>query len=143
MDKVADLFARMKERLLRATLVVNCWESNGRRRAVLIVRGDMFANSVKPRVLTHTSGIWGSMFEAWNRPLGRSGESGILRWLPALNAMSLALYTRDGLQALGRASLRLYNCRVTRYLNGMSVLWTMLAVENSSLKLSGMISAMF
>jgi hypothetical protein len=88
----------------------------------------MFANSVKPRVLdTHLRSLRFDVRNVESAALGRRGESGILRWLPTLNAMSLALYARDALHAVARVLLRGYNCRVTRYLNGMSLLWTMLA----------------
>jgi len=126
--EVAHLCAWTKELLLRATPVSNNWEPNGRRRAVLIVRDDMFANSVKPRVLdTHLRSLGFDVRSVESAALGRRGETGISRWLPALNAMSLALYARDGLQAIGRVLLRSCNCRFTRYLNGMSLLWTMVA----------------
>ena len=116
----------MKEATLRATKITSNWEQRRHQTAVLILRSDMFANSVKPRVLTaHLRTLGYSVRSIESAALGRSGESGVARWLPSFSAHSLGLYARDGLQAVSRALLRCWDSRVTRYLNGMCLLWTM------------------
>jgi hypothetical protein len=100
---------------------------NGERRtAVLIVRSDKFANSVKPRVLEeHLRGLDFDVRSIESASLGRRGASRVSMWLPRLSLPALRLYARHLFQAATRATLWCWNSPGTRYLNGISLLWTM------------------
>lgn len=93
---------------------------------MLIARSDMFANSVKPRVLAEHLGSLGFDVRVIESvALGRAGGSGIWRWFPSLRARSLVLYFWDGLQAISRTILHHWSSRATRFINGVCLLWVM------------------
>ncbi len=100
----------------------------GRGQAAVVQHSDMFANAVKPRVLAaHLRTLGFEVRHVESNSLGRSRSQGIRRWLPSLTSASVSLYTLDALQALARTLLRLWSSPVTRYFNGLSLVWDMRA----------------
>ncbi len=96
------------------------------RKAVVVQRSDMYANAVKPSVLaSHLHSLGFQVRRIESAAIGRNGNSGARRWLPELRARSLLVYAADAAQAVARTMVRWWDTRLTRYVNGTTLVWTM------------------
>jgi hypothetical protein len=86
----------------------------------------MFANAVKPSVLaSHLRTLGFEVRRIESAAMGRRGGNGVRRWLPAFNTRSLLLYAADAAQVIARTIIRCWDTRLSRYLNGTTLVWTM------------------
>lgn len=94
------------------------------RKVVIVARSDRYANSVKPREMArHLRARGFEVDVVESAALGRLGDHGAGRWLPAPQVRALLLYLVEALQAVARWSLDRRSCRPLRYANGLTLAW--------------------